>query len=79
MHVKYSKILIYEHIIPREGASWRATANDLILMGTGSEERTEEHWKQLIKAAGLRVEAIWTKDPGSQSLMEVTLEAKANL
>ncbi|KAL9615785.1 MAG: hypothetical protein Q9160_009259, partial [Pyrenula sp. 1 TL-2023] len=74
MRAGYSKILIYEHVVPERGASWRATALDLIMMGTGSLERTEEQWNRLIKASGLQVAGTWTRDQSSESLIEVVLE-----
>lgn len=52
----YSKLLIFECVIPRTGAYWEATAGDILMMTQLSAlERTEDHWRQLIEGSGLKL------------------------
>ncbi|KAF6802778.1 hypothetical protein CSOJ01_11348 [Colletotrichum sojae] len=59
MQPGYSKLLIFEVVIPPIGAYWEATAGD-ILMTTqlSAVERTEEHWYQLIEGSGLNLKIV---------------------
>lgn len=59
----YSKLLIFECVIPRTGAYWEATAGDILMMTQLSAlERTEDHWRQLIEGSGLnlKITKFWT-------------------
>ncbi|KAJ3530134.1 hypothetical protein NM208_g9459 [Fusarium decemcellulare] len=52
----YSKLLIFECVIPKTGAYWEATAGDILMMTQLSAvERTEDHWHQLIEGSGLNL------------------------
>ncbi|KAK1713329.1 hypothetical protein CaCOL14_002245 [Colletotrichum acutatum] len=52
----YSKLLIFEVVIPRTSAYWEATAGDILMMTQLSAlERTEDHWYQLIEESGLNL------------------------
>ena len=76
----YSKILINENIVPDMGASWQVTSLDIIMMATtGSRERTESQWRELITSAGLQITGIWTKDRLYESLIEAVLPESAKL
>lgn len=72
----YSKLLLYELVIPELGAFWEDTGLDMIVMAfCGSEERTAEAWKNLIETrAGLRIEKIWGPGKGQESLIECVLD-----
>ncbi|CAG8977790.1 hypothetical protein HYALB_00010875 [Hymenoscyphus albidus] len=51
-----SVILIDEMVIPDTGAHFRATQQDMIVMATfAAVERTQEQWRNLAEAAGLKV------------------------
>lgn len=55
----YSKLLIFEVVIPRTGAYWEATAGDILMMTQLSAlERTEDHWHQLIEESGLNLRIV---------------------
>ncbi|KPM45247.1 hypothetical protein AK830_g1290 [Neonectria ditissima] len=55
----YSKLLIFECVIPRTGAYWEATAGDILMMTQLSAlERTEDHWYQLIEGSGLNLKIV---------------------
>ncbi|QGI97181.1 hypothetical protein CEK26_010250 [Fusarium fujikuroi] len=55
----YSKLLIFECVIPRTGAYWEATAGDILMMTQLSAlERTEDNWYQLIEQSGLNLKIV---------------------
>lgn len=67
----YSKLLLYDMVIPDRGAQGNSTGLDLIMMSLFAAcERTEKGWKELLEGAGFRVESIWPVDKGSESLIE---------
>lgn len=37
-------------------------------------ERTEKQWYDLIESAGLKLDRIWTFEPDSESILEVTFK-----
>ncbi|KAI1852959.1 hypothetical protein JX265_012848 [Neoarthrinium moseri] len=58
----YSKLLIFDCVIPRTGAYWENTAGDTLMMTQlCALERTEENWYDLIERSGLglRIVKIW--------------------
>jgi hypothetical protein len=55
----YSKLLIFECVIPRTGAYWEATAGDMLMMTQLSAlERTEDNWYRLIEETGLGLKIL---------------------
>ncbi|KAF7924948.1 uncharacterized protein EAE98_007036 [Botrytis deweyae] len=51
-----SRILIDDMVLPNENVHWQAAQLDLTMMSAlGSKERTEEQWRSLIDAAGLKI------------------------
>ncbi|KAK1638873.1 S-adenosyl-L-methionine-dependent methyltransferase [Colletotrichum phormii] len=55
----YSKLLIFEVVIPRTGAYWEATAGDILMMTQLSAlERTEDRWHKLIEKSGLNLRIV---------------------
>ena len=71
MQKSYSKILINELVVPKEGAPWSVTSMDLLMMALCTvKERAESDWRRLIEEAGLKITGIWTKAQGSESLIE---------
>lgn len=80
MEPGYSKILINENIVLKDGASWKVTSLDWNMMAmAASSERTEAQWRELISSTGLRVSGVWVKDPACESLIEVDLVEEAKL
>lgn len=70
----YSRILISEPVIPREGADPQLTGLDIMMMSLYSaRERKEEDWKQLAGGAGLKIRKIWSHSNGFESLIECEL------
>ncbi|KAI1371935.1 hydroxyindole O-methyltransferase [Hypoxylon crocopeplum] len=71
----YSKLLVYENVIPATGADWQATAEDLMVMITSSSlERSEDSWRALLEGAGFNVNGIWRTDNALESLIECELD-----
>ena len=77
MRPGYSKILIFENLIPNTGAHWEAIAGDLLMMMQLSAlERTEDQWRQLVEGSGLglRIARFWSsKRPDCQTVIECEL------
>lgn len=74
MEKGYSKILINELVVPDQGASWSVTSMDWLMLALGAvKERTEKDWCTMIEQAGLKITGIWTKEQGSESLIECEL------
>jgi hypothetical protein len=73
----YSKLLINENVITATGASWEATALDLLMLSLlSSRERTESDWVQLLeKKCGLKICKIWHAANGVESVIECKSES----
>lgn len=70
----YSKILINDFALPIQGASAYGAREDLMVMALAAGiERTETQWHELAQSVGLSVTQIWTKEPESESLIEIDL------
>lgn len=74
MRKGYSKVLLYEVVMPAKGATAMAATMDMSLMSMNSGmERTEAHWKQLVEAAGLKIVRIDRHDRAVESVIEAEL------
>lgn len=74
MQKGYSKLIIYEIVLPERGATSLMTTLDLQLMNVCSGlERTEEHWKKLLEKSGLRIVAISRHPRAVESVIEAEL------
>lgn len=70
----YSKLLVYDFVIPDKGAQGNSTGLDITMMSLfGSSERTEQAWNTLLESAGLKIVKIWPVEPASESLIEAEL------
>lgn len=70
----YSKLLIYEIVLPQQEASNLMTTLDLQLMNIVSGlERTEGHWKELLAKAGFKVVGIFRHFRAVESVIEAEL------
>ncbi|EUC47018.1 hypothetical protein COCMIDRAFT_25071 [Bipolaris oryzae ATCC 44560] len=70
----YSKLLIYEVMLPKKGATSLMTTLDLQLMNcTSGMERTEEHWERLLCEAGFRIVEISRHPRAVESVTEADL------
>ncbi|KAF4126002.1 O-methyltransferase [Geosmithia morbida] len=73
----YSKILIFEVVLPRRNAYWEATSYDILMMTQFSAlERTEDNWYKLIEGSGLglKITKLWSSGLSDvENLIEVEL------
>ncbi|KAK8000937.1 O-methyltransferase [Apiospora marii] len=70
----YSKLLIYEVVLPARGATSLMTTLDLQLMACVSGmERTEAHWARLLGEAGFRIVEIFRHPRAVESVIEAEL------
>lgn len=77
MRPKYSKILLNEFVIPLRGACSFATYSDFMVMALAAgAERTERQWHDLLASVGMKIDKIWTLEPDSESIIEVSLQAE---
>lgn len=71
----YSKLLIHDHIAPETVAHPHTTAYDLTMMVmVAGEERSEVHWRALLKSAGYRIVKIWSSPLAVQRVIEAELD-----
>lgn len=72
----YSRLLIHDHVLPPQNASWLGTASDLLMMcGFSGRERTEVGFRALLESVGMVVTGIWTRVPGEESVLEAMVPA----
>ena len=70
----YSKLLIFDFVIPDLNAKASSTGSDLVMMVINAAcERTETAWKTLLQQAGFRILKIWPVQEGSESLIEAEI------
>lgn len=74
MRKGYSKLLIYEVVMPSKGASSMMTTLDLQLMAcTSGFERTEEGWRKLLGEVGFAIVGISRHPMAVESVVEAEL------
>lgn len=74
MKTGYSKLIIYEVVLPAQGATSLMTTLDLELMNCVSGlERTEEKWRALLAHVGFRVVNISGHPRAVESVIEAEL------
>ena len=73
----YSKLLIFEFILPDVGAPLFPSLLDINMMALLSGmERTEMQWRTLLNSVNLEVLKFWkVKDPNVEGLIEAVLKA----
>jgi len=73
----YSKLLIFEFILPDVGAPLFPSLLDINMMALLSGmERTEMQWRTLLNSVNLEVMKFWkVKDPNVEGLIEAVLKA----
>ena len=70
----YSKLLIYEMLLPPTGASLAQATMDVEMMTLLSGlERTAGAWKSLLGEAGFNVIKLWPDGRGLETLIEAEL------
>lgn len=71
----YSKILLYENVLPPTGAQMLQASLDLCsLYLCGSAERSESAWRALLDSCGLRVSKIWKHPLALECVIEIELK-----
>lgn len=74
MQKGFSKLLIYEIVMPSQGATSLMTTLDLQLMNvTSGFERTEENWSNLLGEVGLKIVGISRHPRAVESVIEAEL------
>ena len=73
---KESSILIEEMVLPSSGVHWQATQVDLTMMcALGGVERTEDQWRELLDAVGLKIAKVLVHKPSvHESVIEAVLK-----
>ncbi|GAW25101.1 putative o- protein [Rosellinia necatrix] len=70
----YSKLLLYESVLVRTGATLYQSVTDISLMHLiSATERTEERWRALLRAAGFEIRKIWQHPSCLESIIEAEL------
>ena len=70
----YSTLLIHDNVQKEGPPQPHATAYDLTMMiNVAGEERSEAHWKELLKSAGFKVIKIWSSPSAAQSIIEAEI------
>ncbi|KNG89282.1 O-methyltransferase [Aspergillus nomiae NRRL 13137] len=71
----YSRLLIYEIVLPAQGATHLMTTLDLALMScTSGLERTEEAWRALLKEGGFKVTSISRHPMAVEGVIDAEIE-----
>ncbi|KAJ4299742.1 hypothetical protein N0V90_004988 [Kalmusia sp. IMI 367209] len=74
MEKGYSKLLIYENVLPSTGVSILQAVIDISLMAVlSSAERSEVMWRELLESCGLKVLKIWEHPLAMESIIEAEL------
>lgn len=67
----YSKLLIYDHVVPDKSAHHQTTFFDRTMMAfVAGQERTETEFRTLIEAAGYRFVKFWRSPLAPQAIVE---------
>ena len=70
----YSKLLLNENVIPRTGCHPHLSALDIMMMTLfASKERTEDQWRELLEAEGLRLVTVHSIPSCLKSVLETEL------
>jgi hypothetical protein len=71
MELGYSKLLIFEYILPDVGAPLFPSLLDIqILAVLSGTERTETQWKELLGSLGLEIVRFWRQNMEAEGLIE---------
>ena len=72
----YSKLLLNEFSLPNTDAPLLASSFDWQMMVLHSGmERSERHWRELIRGVGLEIVGFWQGKEGGEGIIEVVKEA----
>ncbi|KAF7534129.1 hypothetical protein G7054_g6490 [Neopestalotiopsis clavispora] len=74
MQKGYSKMLIYEVVLPPTGANAIQSSLDMtVMIVLSASERTEQHWYELLEKAGLKIVSISRRPGVVESVIEAEL------
>lgn len=74
MDKHYSRILFEDFVLPSTGATYRAASMDMhMLFSVVGIERTEGHWRELLRGLGLQIVRIWSDEVAEH---EAVIEAR---
>lgn len=72
MERDYSKLLIDDYVLPSQGAELRSVFADIHMLNVyNSSERTSSELSALIRAAGLKIAAIYPAGTNEECMIEV--------
>lgn len=67
----YSKLFIYDIVLPPTGASISQTTMDVQMMSLlSASERTQEQWNTLLTSAGLKIVKFWPDPQQYEMIIE---------
>lgn len=69
-----SRLLIAECVLPESGVNVEGAWMDLIIMTFSGQERTEEQWRKIVDAAGLRLEKTYVMAGTHYGVVEAYLK-----
>lgn len=75
----YSKLLVYDIVLPPTGASISQTTMDVNMMSLlSASERTQEMWTNLLTSAGLNIVKFWPDPQQYEMIIEAEVADDAN-
>jgi hypothetical protein len=70
----YSKLFIYDIVLPPTGASISQTTMDVNMMSLCSgAERTKGQWEKLLDGAGFKIVKLWPDPQDNEMLIEAEI------
>lgn len=75
MYKGYSRLIINDVILADTHASVYGAGSDFAMMALlGGMERTESHWRELLRSVGLQIRGIWPLGQDAASVIEADFE-----
>jgi hypothetical protein len=70
----YSKLLVYDIVLPPTGASISQTTMDVQMMSLlSASERTQEQWNNLLTSTGFKIVKFWPDPQQYEMVIEAEL------
>ena len=70
----YSKLFVYDIVLPSTGASISQTTMDVQMMSLlSASERTQAHWSKLLSNAGLKIVKFWPDPQQYEMIIEAEI------
>ncbi|KAJ6104259.1 hypothetical protein N7523_010579 [Penicillium sp. IBT 18751x] len=71
----YSKLFVYDIVLPPTGASISQTTMDVNMMSLlSASERTQEMWTSLLNSAGIRIVNFWPRPQQYEMIIEAEID-----